>query len=533
MHKPLVTLEDACKQFIYHNPRITNARTVEHYVRAVREFSEVLGRPATIEDLSDDNVLALLHNVLSRGLSPVTANHRRKCLLALWSWLARRRIIDSFPCVPKVKEPKRLPRAWTMAELAKLIQSCREATGIIGGAAAADWWCAFHAVMWDTAARTTEVMTLEWSWLNLETGILTVPAATRKGKTSDAVYQLQPDTVAMLRKIITPHPLIFFGIGHPSNLFKRYRTLLLRAGLPADRYSMPQKMRRSHASHLKAAGGDATSSLMHTTDQVTRESYYDRTITDVTPSSLLFRILDAPGLESVATADVDKRKQLLDEHFKAERFQPGRTKSGVADAAPTAKEVRDAAADKRQPGEKNHWNGTCADEIAMWPGRLLNPQHVLELLSICPHTLSRLVEANKIPFVKFGRLTRFPAEELGKWVCEKWQQTKAEIESLPQQEPPIADPSIVCDGPKIDALSVFIGECCQLREGAEILSSELYTAYVAHCLARDVKPLAQPHIGRLMTSRGFQRKFSAATVPTGSRQAYLGIELRSGKAVTS
>jgi hypothetical protein len=69
--------------------------------------------------------------------------------------------------------------------------------------------------------------------------------------------------------------------------------------LPTDRSCKPQKMRRSHASHLKAAGGDATASLMHESDSTTRKSYLDPSITDSPPAAKLFRILPpSPPAES-------------------------------------------------------------------------------------------------------------------------------------------------------------------------------------------------------------------------------------------
>lgn len=280
------------ERFFPLNPQITHKRTREHYWRAIEHLCRVLGREAMVCDLCDDNVLLVMSDCLSHGLSVVTANHRRKCLCSIWNWCSRRGMIPLWPSVRKLREPKRAPRAWTEDELKRLIESCMKCTGDIGGVPAANWWLALHGYLWDSASRTSEALQLRWEWLDLGRGLAHVPAFARKGKSSDAVYQLMSDTVYALELIRQPvRELVFHWPGHPSALYKRYATILRRAGLPADRYSMPQKMRRSHASHLALAGGDATASLGHSSDYVTRCHYLDNSLTNEAPAAKLFRIL--------------------------------------------------------------------------------------------------------------------------------------------------------------------------------------------------------------------------------------------------
>jgi integrase len=287
-------LSEACEYFLARNPRIRDDRTISHYRTTVGMFSRFLGRRARLSDLTEDSVSQLMVWIVRNGCSPVTANHRRKNLVSLWNWLAKRNLVDTWPTVEKMTEPKRVPRAWTQEQLARLIDACRNMPGSINGyVPASDFWLAWHGVAWDTGARTSEMFAMKWSWLDRKNGILHVPAEVRKGKRNDAIYQLMPDTLEVVLRLDQGADRIFFGIGHPTALWNRYTRLLKRAGLPTDRYCKPQKMRRTHASYLKISGGDPTGSLGHSSDAVTRASYLDPSICQSPPASRLFRILNS------------------------------------------------------------------------------------------------------------------------------------------------------------------------------------------------------------------------------------------------
>lgn len=86
---------------------------------------------------------------------------------------------------------------------------------------------------------------------------------------------LDDDTLAALERIREPaRDLIFPWRLHRSTFYHHYRRLIERAGLSYTR-SGPQKMRRSFASHLEAAGGNATAALQHCNRSVTLKSYID------------------------------------------------------------------------------------------------------------------------------------------------------------------------------------------------------------------------------------------------------------------
>lgn len=281
-------------RYFPENPRISDSHTKASYRRAAAALERALGRPALAGDLTDANVLRVMAAITASGRSPVTANHYRKSLCAIWTWCCRQGLLQRWPGVQRLREPKRTPRAWTADELARIVDACKQTHGAIQGVPAPNYWLAYHAVAWDTGERTGAILKLQWEWLSDD--VLHVPAEARKGKRQDAVYRLEPDTLAQLDLIREPARKLIFPTGHVTSHWKRYARILHLAGLPVERRNMPQKIRRSHASHLKAAGGDPTASLQHSSDQVTRGHYLDPAICSDAPARMLFRILTlAPG----------------------------------------------------------------------------------------------------------------------------------------------------------------------------------------------------------------------------------------------
>ena len=62
--------------------------------------------------------------------------------------------------------------------------------------------------------------------------------------------------------------------GGPKTLIRHYRDILRRAGLPSDAKDLFHKIRKTTASYIKAAGGNPTDRLGHSSDQVTK-AYLD------------------------------------------------------------------------------------------------------------------------------------------------------------------------------------------------------------------------------------------------------------------
>lgn len=252
------------------------ATTEGKFRRAIVALGVLVGHLPTVEDMTDDNIADLVAGVIAKGRSAYTANDYRSKLVALWTFCAKRKWIDTFPDVERLATEARNPVAWSREELSRVIAATRHAGGSIGGVPGSVWFRALILVLWDTGERIGAILRAERSQLDGDT--LIVPAAHRKGKTRDMVFTLHADTVAAIAAMRTTAGLLFPRECHTETIANRWRACLRAEGLPFDRQHMFHCMRRSVASHAKAAGGDATALLDHSSSAITQASYIDRRI---------------------------------------------------------------------------------------------------------------------------------------------------------------------------------------------------------------------------------------------------------------
>jgi integrase len=147
------------------------------------------------------------------------------------------------------------------------------------------WWQAMHHVLFATGERIAAVMQLKWS--DITGDVVVFPAEYRKGSKRASVATLTTQAMESLALIRTPkRQLVFPWPYQPSYLYHVYKAILLRAELETDSRSMFHRMRRSHATHLKAAGGDPTASLGHQSAATTAR-YIDRRLIPNNAAKLL------------------------------------------------------------------------------------------------------------------------------------------------------------------------------------------------------------------------------------------------------
>lgn len=265
------------------------------YQLNLRRFDEFLGRPAQITDLRDE-VVNEATGWIQRDLklSPASASKFRDNLCCLWRFLARKNIVSHWPDVAEVREPRRIPVAWTREQLAALWQYLQRMPGDLVGIPAADWFCSLHAVLWDSGSRIGEAMQLEWPQVDLQGGWVVMRAETRKGRLSDKLSRLHPSTVELLERIRLPErQRVWPWPYNYSYLWRLYGDVLKRAGLPCDRQRKFHCIRKSVASHITALGGDAQAALGHATRQQTEQNYIDQRIAQPKgPADYLFRLGD-------------------------------------------------------------------------------------------------------------------------------------------------------------------------------------------------------------------------------------------------
>lgn len=179
--------------FQHYYPRKLRATSKENtrlYSVSLGQFARFLNHTPLTSHLTDEILEDFCYWVVESGRSPYTANCYRSKLVALWNHLARLRLVEKFPTMVKLKEPHRIPRAWSPDQLSRLFRACQDQTGRIGNAPAALWWHALHAVIWDTGERISAVLALEWDDLAWDTRDIVSRAENRKGGTADKAFRL-------------------------------------------------------------------------------------------------------------------------------------------------------------------------------------------------------------------------------------------------------------------------------------------------------------------------------------------------------
>jgi integrase len=247
-----------------------SVRLLQH---AVNQYGRFLGRPATLADLEDLQVARFLTH-RGEAVSAHSVERERNGLLALWRLAADRGLLKLRPCVPGEPLPERVPRAFTVDELHRLAAVCRKQPGSVGEVPAAIFWLALLAVLLESGERVHAILHTPrdgWAspWLH-------VPAHVRKGRARARAYELSPMTAALL-DTAAQHggPLLLAWPYDQATLYNRWKRIAVAAGLGSGREVMFHALRRTCASHLAAAGVDATAYLGHSSDSITRRHYLD------------------------------------------------------------------------------------------------------------------------------------------------------------------------------------------------------------------------------------------------------------------
>lgn len=245
---------------------------------AITQFSRWLGRPACLDDL-DDLVVSRWLAAMAEKKSPNSVARERSGILALWNLAQGRGLVRLRPTVSPELVPRSVPRAFTEDELRRLVAAAREARGWVGPIPARTFFEALVAVGLETGERINAILQTPRECWRRPT--LVVPAAIRKGRQQERVYDLSPEASDLVDAVSRHEgPTVFWWLASDTALRKRWKVITRRAGLGDSREVQFHALRRSTASHLAAAGFDATAFLGHSSDRITRRSYIDPRVVD-------------------------------------------------------------------------------------------------------------------------------------------------------------------------------------------------------------------------------------------------------------
>jgi len=281
-----------CKYFRL-NLRIRSGKTRYQYEVALRSFERSLGHAPTIADLNDDSITLWMGQLLAQekpALSTHTVRERVNRVLALWTWLHKRGVVPTCSTVIKPQPPEPLPQALTEEQLRRLFESANKERGTIDDIPANLWWCSFLAFVWNTSERKGAALAVKIAWLDLEAGMVAIPPEARKGRLKWGVYEIWPETIKLLRRVIAVNPardLVWPWDRHEGSYYTSYNRILRDAGIPVTRKTKTHGLRCSHATYLKVAGGDPMQQLGHSDMATTVRHYLDPKLTRVKQPKLL------------------------------------------------------------------------------------------------------------------------------------------------------------------------------------------------------------------------------------------------------
>ncbi len=259
---------------VYQPRRLLNCspRTLEQYQIALRHFGRFLGRTPLVTDLDSDRIADFLAH-LSSIRQANTVRNNRAMLVALATYAQKRGLLVEVPDVMPVRPLRRLPTSYTIEEISRLLAACHGVRGEIDGVPGRLFWSALFLVAYDTGARARAIWMLQWS--NWTPPILVFRAETQKQK-ADQILRVSLQTVHALEAIRQPHRDLIF----PWSKCQRLKSMKIKrifkaGGLPHGRRDLLQRIRRTCATLMDRAGGDACRQLGHSSDAVTRASYLD------------------------------------------------------------------------------------------------------------------------------------------------------------------------------------------------------------------------------------------------------------------
>lgn len=248
------------------------------YRIALAQFSDYLGHPAFLADLTEENLSGFMAWYIIKH-SAVTCEKTTSRLMALARYAFRKRMLEEEPEIRYPKGLKRIPQAYRPEQIGRMLSAASQLSGRIHKTEipAADWWVALIHVAYWTGLRTNAMLAIQQSFVDLPEGTLFVPAETQKQR-ADQLFRLHPDCLDAIRQIWEPRREMLFPWRQSlTTLYRRFREILRAVDLPTGRRDLFQRIRRTTYTYSKLGGIDAGHQLGHHSDMSAH--YEDPTIT--------------------------------------------------------------------------------------------------------------------------------------------------------------------------------------------------------------------------------------------------------------
>lgn len=280
--------------------------TARLYGCTIRAYGRYLDRDPVLDDLDELRLAKYLEHRAGQ-VAALTCEKERTQLVALAGLAFERRLIEIKPTVPPAPIPDRVPVAWSLDELRRLLAAAadpmtfvsrngrpaklpqnEEVSGATCQAVADEhrlrsrFFAALVPALWETGERIGAMLGARVE--DYQRPHLVVRAEARKGRKRDRLYRLTEATCDRLEELIAGRTAgaVFDWPMTRTYLWREFGRVVKAAGLDGRERVRFHQIRRSAASHFAAAGGDACAMLDHSSPRITSKWYLDPRLADRT-----------------------------------------------------------------------------------------------------------------------------------------------------------------------------------------------------------------------------------------------------------
>ena len=205
--------------------------------------------------------------------SPATVAKHRRLLQAVLNWAAEQGLCPAMR-LPRIRVPARIPQAWTVRDVERLLQAASALSGWVGTVPARRWWPALILAIYWTGARLGTLLAATPSDWDGHTLIL------RHSKTGRIqVVRLHRQANEAISRIYDPaSPRLFFWPRSRWALYRDFRKICQTAGVPTEHkaYSLFHRLRRTCLTYCWAADpAVAVRQADHANPETTKRHYVD------------------------------------------------------------------------------------------------------------------------------------------------------------------------------------------------------------------------------------------------------------------
>lgn len=259
-------------------------RTLTLYGYTLKSWGEFLGRPPETSDLEELSVARFLAHRTRTFAAATAAKDRAQCR-ALWEFCARRGLCQTWPSMPRIIVPERVPEAWLAEEMKLLLKTASATPGTTAGFPMSAVFRAILLVCYDTGERISAVMSLRGR--DIRGCNIIFRAEGRKGGRRDILREISVECADALLAVRRGPDDFAIPWGYSYTCVWRFlKQILKRAGLPSDRKSKFHRVRKTTASYYEAACGPGSAQrlLDHASSKTTRAYLDPRIVPQAKPA---------------------------------------------------------------------------------------------------------------------------------------------------------------------------------------------------------------------------------------------------------